>query len=106
MCWLVGSLLCLVWLIVQWTMLWVVNVRIYVLARNTVKLNEVTAEFDKRLGSCCDRMTQAWDEREKMMNGIVARIIHFQVRFGSVPLVVSVPSCLFWLVGCLLRLLR
>eukprot|EP00903_Cladosiphon_okamuranus_P009937 g9433.t1 len=51
------------------------------LKRNTVKLNEVTAEFDKRLGSCCDRMTQAWDEREKMMNGIVARIIHFQESF-------------------------
>lgn len=45
-----------------------------------MKLNEVTAEFDKRLGSCCDRMTNAWNERETMMNGIVARIIHFQVR--------------------------
>lgn len=49
------------------------------IGRNTVKLNEVTAEFDKRLSSCCDQMTKAWDEREKMMNGIVARIIHFQV---------------------------
>eukprot|EP00752_Nemacystus_decipiens_P005739 g5192.t2 len=51
------------------------------LKRNTVKLNEVTAEFDKRLGSCCDKMTNAWNEREKMMNGIVARIIHFQESF-------------------------
>lgn len=39
----------------------------------------MTKEFDKRLSLCCDRMTNAWDEREKMMNGIVARIVHFQV---------------------------
>ncbi|CAM9481402.1 unnamed protein product [Pylaiella littoralis] len=47
-------------------------------SRNTVKLNQVTAEYNKRLRSCCGRMTQAWEERGKMMNGIVARIIHFQ----------------------------
>ncbi|CAM9739242.1 unnamed protein product [Scytosiphon promiscuus] len=51
------------------------------LKRNTAKLNDVTKEFDKRLSLCCDRMTAAWDEREKMMNGIVARIIHFQESF-------------------------
>lgn len=36
-------------------------------------------EFDKKLSSCCNRMTRAWEDREKMMNGIVARIVHFQV---------------------------
>ena len=64
-----------------------------------MKLNEVTAEFDKRLGSCCDRMTRAWDEREKMMNGIVARIIHFQVR-PSLP-----NSVLDWCFVCFVCLL-
>lgn len=49
------------------------------MTRNTAKLNDVTKEFDKRLSLCCDAMTKAWDEREKLMNGIVARIVHFQV---------------------------
>lgn len=54
-------------------------------SRNTAKLNEVTKEFDKRLNHCCDRMTKAWEEREMMMNGIVARIVHFQVSAPPKP---------------------
>ncbi|CAN0513412.1 unnamed protein product, partial [Ectocarpus sp. 12 AP-2014] len=59
------------------------------LKRNTKKLNEVTVEFDKKLSSCCNRMTRAWDDREKMMNGIVARIVHFQESFFAEQLMNS-----------------
>ncbi|CBJ32191.1 conserved unknown protein [Ectocarpus siliculosus] len=59
------------------------------LKRNTKKLNEVTVEFDKKLSSCCNRMTRAWEDREKMMNGIVARIVHFQESFFAEQLMNS-----------------
>lgn len=71
--------------------------------RNTKKLNEVTVEFDKKLSSCCNRMTRAWEDREKMMNGIVARIVHFQVCPAVVVFFPSPSSdtCVGWLAAYL-----
>lgn len=44
-----------------------------------MKLNEVTAEYEKSLQRSCEGMENAWDDRLRMMNNIVARIINFQV---------------------------
>ena len=45
-----------------------------------MKLNEVTAEYEKILQKSCEEMENAWDDRLRMMNNIVARIINFQVK--------------------------
>ncbi|CAN0190594.1 unnamed protein product, partial [Laminaria digitata] len=46
-----------------------------------MKLNEVTAEYEKSLQRSCEGMENAWDDRLRMMNNIVARIINFQESF-------------------------
>ena len=45
-----------------------------------MKLNEVTAEYEKSLQRSCEGMENAWEDRLRMMNNIVARIINFQVK--------------------------
>ena len=57
-----------------------------------MKLNEVTAEYEKILQRSCEGMENAWDDRLRMMNNIVARIINFQVCDNRCPwLVARVP---------------
>ena len=51
--------------------------------RNALKLKQVTKEYEKARESSCQGMNKAWDNRLIMMNNIVSRIVHFQVRVFS-----------------------
>lgn len=47
--------------------------------RNTAKLEEVTKEYEKVLKNATDTLGKAWEDRIRMMNNIIGRIISFQV---------------------------
>lgn len=49
------------------------------LNRNTTKLTTITKEYDKTLKECITGMDRACADRFRVMNGILARLVRFQV---------------------------